>query len=256
MKKIVFLSVIAVIAIRTNAMETSPIKVMTGMEQSKEIYQPQSLKYLATLKLPAKSLENRPYFKDHANRILASIIKGLHRKKKKTDKEYQSGLAIIANLLDAGTDPNYFYPKWRMPILNNALQCSKVYSEWQPITNIADQRFEIIELLLKKGANPNLKTAAMPQPFLFHVKKHKYLSWLFLHYDADPNTFDQGNTLLCDLAVYTNGEPVELVKHLLEHGADPRLRNADHETALSLARKYNNHYIIPLLEEAMPKKLV
>lgn len=226
------------------------------MEQSAKVYQPQSLKYLTLAKLPAGSLHRFPDLKDYANTVLANTIRRLNRDFKKTEQEYKTGLAFITQLLDVGADPNYIEPDSGMPILDHALSCCNNYYEWRPITDIANQRFEVTELLLKKGANPNLETPMMPTPFLFHLKKHKYLSWLFLRHGADPNAFGTRYTLLMDVAAYTCGEPVELVKLLLEHGADPRLETERHETALSEARNYKNHHIIPLLEDAMPKKIV
>lgn len=92
-----------------------------------------------------------------------------------------------------------------------------------------------VEILLKNGADPNLKdkngkTALMHAVVMLGTEKTVNL---LLEYGADPNLKDnEGYTALMHASCYIKREKMIII--LLKYGADPNLQNNDGETALML----------------------
>ena len=106
---------------------------------------------------------------------------------------------------------------------------------------------EIVELLLKKGADPNIKNvyAGLSPLYLASVEGHKDIVELLLKYGANPNIkSDSEETPLHWASIEGYKEIVEL---LLNHGVDPNIKNAYGETPLYLASSNRHKDIVELL---------
>lgn len=60
------------------------------------------------------------------------------------------------------------------------------------------------------------------------------------------NQTKNGNTLLIFAAYYNN---IEIIKFLLENGADKTIKNRQHDTAESIARNFGNFESVEILME-------
>lgn len=105
---------------------------------------------------------------------------------------------------------------------------------------------DIMEYLLQAGANPNMESDEGATSIMNAVQSNKmeHLQ-LLLKYQADVNWTDiRGFTALHRAAEMGR---VDMVKELLEHGANKDMVAAEH-TALSLAKARNNMEIVKLLK--------
>ena len=113
---------------------------------------------------------------------------------------------------------------------------------------------EIAELLIKKGADVNIRNR-LKKPPLFYARRLKDLK-LLIENGADPNARDSASlTFLHRIA--GNVEPtdkVEIAKYLIQNGADVTIKPIGQfgETPLEMARdRYSpNKELIELLEKA------
>ena len=92
---------------------------------------------------------------------------------------------------------------------------------------------EVVELLLRHGADVNAKTNKGVTPLHIAVLSNIEIIEMLIRYGADVNAVDgEGNTPLH----YAFLDPcVEVVKLLLEKGADPTIRNGEGISALDIA---------------------
>lgn len=107
-------------------------------------------------------------------------------------------------------------------------------------------RSEVLEYLLKRGANPNIESVEGATPIMNAVQSNKteHLK-LLIDYKGNVNKKDKrGFTALRRAAEMGH---IEMVKELLEHGANKSIE-AEGYTALSLAKAKNNAEIIKMLE--------
>jgi hypothetical protein len=104
----------------------------------------------------------------------------------------------------------------------------------------------IMEFLLKKGANPNVESIEGATPIMNAVQSNKMQHLkLLIQFKGDVNAKDKrGFTALHRAAEMGY---VEMVKELLSHGANKDVE-VEGYTALSLAKARNNGEIIRLLE--------
>ena len=140
------------------------------------------------------------------------------------------------------------------------------------------EQVEAVNVLLKLGANPNIRNNSGETPLHLAMSKHnKELVTLLLSHGADPNLADNnGFTPLCcntssheitdllatkganvDHQTNQNGYyalhfaakngQVETLRVLLKHGANPNIRNNSGETPLHLAMSKHNKELVTLL---------
>jgi ankyrin repeat protein len=144
------------------------------------------------------------------------------------DAAAQGHLAKVDELLDAGCDPNTAHPQYGNTPLSRAC-----------FTN----RVEIIERLLQRGADPNLRiTYRSPVDgrvekgvvALMFARSLEAVSAL-LEAGADPNIADEeGATPLMRAVLAT---PPAAVRALLASGANAQARKQNGDSAADLARK-------------------
>lgn len=105
---------------------------------------------------------------------------------------------------------------------------------------------QIMEILLKNGANPNAVNHNLSSPLrLFAFDNILDSVKLFLQYNADVN---KGNNLdNTPLMLAASKGHYEIVSYLLENGADPNLAAKCGNTALHFATKFNHFDIVKLL---------
>ena len=139
-------------------------------------------------------------------------------------------LPLVTALLDAGANPN-------LP------------DEAPLVLSLRERRFQIAELLLARGANPNhgagsSKTAL--HNLIMFKPQPDVIAWL-LERGADPNGRSaSGETPL--IAVAKQGLD-ELVAPLLAGGADANAANG-HDTPLNIATYYRRDKMVALLTQA------
>jgi ankyrin repeat protein len=104
---------------------------------------------------------------------------------------------------------------------------------------------EIMELLLKKGAKVNSRNKAGQTALMWCANEKDKLE-LLLKYGANiKDTSKSGNTALLIGCVGSN--KYEIVKFLLDNGADPLAKNRSKETALMRAAQFGDTATISLL---------
>ncbi len=113
---------------------------------------------------------------------------------------------------------------------------------------------EVAELLIKKGADVNIRNRVKKTP-LFYVKQLKDVK-LLIENGADPNARDRvGLTFLHRIEGYIKPiDVVEIAKYLIQNGADVTIKPTGEfgETSLESARGsfYPNKEFIEVLEKA------
>jgi hypothetical protein len=132
-----------------------------------------------------------------------------------------SDMASMKRMLDAGLDPNAHDSAGYTPLIAAARA----------------GHAEMIRLLTSRGADPNLRDAAVnawtPLLHAIHKSQPAAIATL-LDAGADPNATDtSGTTPLMMAAGYGD---TAIVKILLAHNANPRIATTDGLTALDLAR--------------------
>ena len=111
---------------------------------------------------------------------------------------------------------------------------------------IGENNLEIIELLLKKKANPNIKTSTGDFPLLLATRE-QYVDIVkcLIENNADVNLFDMNGETALSVAIKLRN--VEIVKILLRKQVDFNSINIDGETNINIAVKSRNVEIVRLL---------
>jgi len=125
----------------------------------------------------------------------------------------QNGHYTLATfLVERGADPNIVNTKGWNP-LYLAVKNRNIETGTIPVPN-ADQALPFIKLLLEKGANPNLQLSANTE-----IRNGQRATWMN----------EEGATPFLRASMCGD---IEVMKMLLEHGADPKINTKDHTTPL------------------------
>lgn len=162
------------------------------------------------------------------------------------DRRYDGALW----LLEQGADPNS-RSKMYGPALDLAIGGCGSTSNSEAGKN---QAFTVVQLLLKKGASTHPPRGGNPLKVAAVVGNSK-LILLLLSSGAEVNAADEhGNTVLHHLAGWPGNIPPEAILILLEHGADPNLKNqkglAPSDIAKASQEPASRHFL-SMLEEAI-----
>jgi hypothetical protein len=113
------------------------------------------------------------------------------------------------------------------PSLVNARDPAVMYIQlnWTPIyRSTVCGHFEIVQLLLENGADPNIPNNLNETSLSYAVENRSYeLAQLLLSYGADPNL--QRNDGDIPLHVAVNNQDFDIVKLLLDYKSDPNFKN-------------------------------
>lgn len=110
---------------------------------------------------------------------------------------------------------------------------------------------EIVKLLLKKGADPNLSSAE-GSPILAAVfKSDLAIAKLLLKKKVSLTAVGRDGNSALHYAVLN--KDLEMVKLLVKYNIDPTIKNADGQTALSLAEAEKQELIIKFLNKTGTK---
>ena len=167
------------------------------------------------------------------NNSLFQAVKGHH-------------VEVAAALLDAGAD---FSALVRDVLARRrAFDYDEVWSAW--IYACRQGRPDMVRLLLARGADPNPVRAIGKSPLeaaLLHPEAMRVL----LEHGADPNRLlYDGSTALQDLVRYKRGDYIQAITTLLGHGADPNMADPrTGETILMIAALELNVDLVKLLLE-------
>jgi len=111
---------------------------------------------------------------------------------------------------------------------------------------IAKNNYAVVELLIARGANVNLKDYFVGITPIFAALQNPHILKLLLEKGANPNVqIISGQTPLI-IAIAEN--QIEIVKILLANGADKTIADLDGKTAVDYAKEQNLDEIIVLLE--------
>ena len=136
----------------------------------------------------------------------------------------------IPQLLDEGATPNDYMG--HKPLLSVAA---------------AGGSAEVVALLLKRGADVNLRSKGFGKTALFGAAAfgHLEVATLLLDAGSDPNAADDsGERPLREAAL---GKHPEMVRLLLARGADPKAQNKKGQTVADVVRKDTNPEILGLI---------
>ena len=147
----------------------------------------------------------------------------------------------VKEFLDNGYDPNIEND-------SDVLLNTPYYGETPLHIASEEGHKEIVEVLLKHSADPNIKNRWDNTPLLMaSFKGHKDIVELLLKHGADPNVKDQWG----ETSLYTASEKgyKDMVELLLKHNADPNIKNDSGETPLHRASEKGHKDIVELLLE-------
>jgi ankyrin repeat protein len=85
-----------------------------------------------------------------------------------------------------------------------------------------------------------------------HWGRTRATPWLLEH-GANPNSLHPKVGLSALHSAVKQGKSDAVIRLLLKHGADPRVKTADGQTAIQLARKSRKARILKLLEQVKAK---
>ncbi|HEV7300754.1 MAG TPA: ankyrin repeat domain-containing protein [Tepidisphaeraceae bacterium] len=170
-------------------------------------------------------------------------------------KHLANQLAIAQLLIDNGADVNATYVwqgggEWPIPVLyracglhdNPALTELLLKAGAQPFDNesvyhAADEGHDASLAAIAKHADKK-KLAAECSKCLatqMHWGKSRGAAWLLAH-RADPNALHEGSGNSALHSAIIHGAAAKVITMLLSHGADPKLKNRDGQTAIDLAK--------------------
>jgi ankyrin repeat protein len=131
-------------------------------------------------------------------------------------------VALATEILNRGADPNAADDYHRAPLFAAIDLRNFNHEKYGDLPTDGHDPIDLIQALLKKGANPNLQTDTVPVHGL-------------MQFDASWVNFD-GETPFVRAAL--SGD-IEVMRLLLEHGADPNIATTQGSTALMAAAGIN-----------------
>ena len=125
---------------------------------------------------------------------------------------------VIKYLLENGADPN-------KPAKDNENSQTPIYEAVRQFHKNQSIYFQLISLLLEKGANPNvIYNEESPLTLAIHKHKNFELIKLLIKYGADVNEKINDNSNKAPLCLCCRFLPkYEVLQFLLNHGANPKL---------------------------------
>ena len=177
---------------------------------------------------------------------------------------------IVKLLIGAGADVKYVDAEGNSPALiaaqdgmEESLKIIEILGKakatldtsnaaYTPLTYaISQDRKDLVEVLLRSGANPNAKTASGTLP-IFAALGNKEILEVLLKGKADPNVLaDSGNTPLIEAIQNNNGDATKV---LLENGAKAGMVNKAGLSPLEAAGQGYQSDLAELLKAHMPKE--
>ena len=170
----------------------------------------------------------------------------------------------INSLVDGQVTPVTFaIDKGHMPLVQFFLERNPDINKrgrkgWTPLQAAASSKTgngcneDLVLLLMKKGANVNAGAEGTHTALMRAVMQGCYnMTRIFLQNKADVNAREEfeGNTALHFAINAADSGSIALVKILLEHGADPNIKNALGETPLKLAKLKKLKEVVTLLQQ-------
>lgn len=190
-----------------------------------------------------------------------------------SDLTYAAGegqISTVAQLLKSGTNPNDLNQKGVTPLysaaekghlkivkmlvdqyganINFQLPVNSCCYNWTALMiAAAEGHKDVVQYLLSKGANPNLRNRYGRTALMFPVN-YRYLAIAKLLIDkgADPNAVDDKGRGMVIVAAEKNYPDV--LKLLLAAGAKPDVKSSDGKTALQIAEARGFSEIVQLLK--------
>lgn len=140
---------------------------------------------------------------------------------------------LLKKLILSGEDADERDKDGRTPLLHAAI----------------DNRIELVEILLESGANVNVQDSLGYSPLHYAAQNYYIeLTKLLISNNAQVDSKDiQGNTPLFK-AVFNSKGKGEVVKLLIEHGADKDLINNHGISPFQLAKTIANYNVIQFME--------
>jgi ankyrin repeat protein len=147
---------------------------------------------------------------------------------------WHDSIESVKVLLDAGVNPN-----------------DRVEDYWSPLTTaIRDNRIEILKLLLARGADPNAPGEGLPITMAARCGDPERLR-ILLDAGADINQKDERNGHQTAMVHACERNMMEVVKLLLERGADMSLVDDWGRSGMDVAAERGHEDLVMLLLERM-----